>query len=138
MFIRSQNPRRATRRKTPDEGRFQPREQPMKIEFQVQGSASEPYNVVFEKHGDALLAYCTCPAGEFGTYCKHRFQILNGSKKGIVSSNESQVQEVVGWFKGSRLEEVMLVIEEKERVIALLKKEVQELKQEVSELMKTG
>lgn len=64
-------------------------------EFLVQGSALEPYKVTFKKVGGNLSAYCTCPAGENGMYCKHRFNILEGSTKGIVSGNEADVQIVV-------------------------------------------
>jgi uncharacterized Zn finger protein len=43
--------------------------------FLVQGSAEEPYKVTFRKKGNNLSAYCTCPAGENGQYCKHRIEV---------------------------------------------------------------
>jgi uncharacterized Zn finger protein len=56
--------------------------------FIVQGSADEPYKVTFRRKGNNLSAYCTCPAGENGQYCKHRFRILAGCDDGIVSENK--------------------------------------------------
>jgi len=48
------------------------------VSFSVQGSAPEPYHVLFRRNGANLSAYCTCPAGENGMYCKHRIRILQG------------------------------------------------------------
>jgi hypothetical protein len=41
--------------------------------FLVQGSAPSPCKVVFVKEDKNLTATCTCPAGQNGQYCKHRF-----------------------------------------------------------------
>ena len=50
-----------------------------RIDFLVQGSAFHPYEVKFLKRSEKnLSAYCTCPAGDNGQYCKHRFSILEG------------------------------------------------------------
>ena len=75
------------------------------IRFLVQGSAPEPYEVAFIKRTDNnLSAYCTCPAGENGQYCKHRFNILAGITKGIVSQNEADVNTVISWLSGTDVE----------------------------------
>ena len=66
------------------------------LRFKVQGSASDPYDVTFQYHGTNLSAYCTCPAGVNGQYCKHRFAIMAGEAIGIVSGNESDVATVHG------------------------------------------
>ena len=66
------------------------------VSFHVQGSAEEPYNVTFQKRSDTnLSAYCTCPAGKNGQYCKHRINIMAGSTTGIVSGNQQDVEEVL-------------------------------------------
>ena len=73
--------------------------------FQVQGSAAEPYVVTFRDRGNGnLSAYCTCLAGQHGQYCKHRFAILAGETKGIVSGNADDVAVVVAWLAGSDVE----------------------------------
>lgn len=73
-------------------------------EFLVQGSAPEPYRVLFQRNGKNLSAYCTCPAGEEGMHCKHRIRILQGSTEGIVSHNERDVALVAGWLVGTDVE----------------------------------
>lgn len=46
------------------------------IKFLVIGSSENPYEVNFIRRGNNLSAHCTCPAGENGQYCKHRFRNL--------------------------------------------------------------
>ncbi len=75
--------------------------------FLVQGSAPEPYKVQFRIDGANLSAWCTCPAGEVGQYCKHRLRILDGDIAGIVSDNAAKVPDVVGWVVGSDVEKAM-------------------------------
>ncbi|MDD2851601.1 MAG: SWIM zinc finger family protein [Desulfuromonadaceae bacterium] len=72
--------------------------------FFVQGSAQEPYKVSFQKNNNNLTAYCTCPAGENGQYCKHRLNILGGTTDGLVSENIHDVETVISWLSGTDLE----------------------------------
>jgi uncharacterized Zn finger protein len=72
--------------------------------FLVQGSAKEPYKVTFQKRENNLTAYCTCPAGDNGQFCKHRFNILEGIADDIVSGNESEVQKVTSWLSETGVE----------------------------------
>ncbi len=75
------------------------------VVFMVQGSAIEPYRVVFSRlSAKVIAAYCTCPAGDMGIACKHRLNIINGKTKGIVSGNEDQVAEITTWMPGSDIE----------------------------------
>ena len=69
------------------------------ITFLVQGSAIDPYRVTFTKNKNNLNAFCTCPAGENGQYCKHRLAILGGDVSAITSKNELEVETVgkSGW-----------------------------------------
>jgi hypothetical protein len=72
--------------------------------FSVQGSAKEPYKVTFKKNGNNLSASCTCPAGENGQYCKHRFNILGGITDSVVSGNELDIDIVASWLLGTDVE----------------------------------
>jgi len=75
-----------------------------KLIFLVKGSAPEPYKVTFQKTDTNLSAHCTCPAGDNGQYCKHRFNILGGISEGIVSGNEVDVETVASWLPGTDVE----------------------------------
>ena len=71
------------------------------LSFLVKGSASDPYEVTFIKDGESLTALCTCPAGQFGNFCKHRITILVGDGKAIVSDNADRVSTIVDWLAGT-------------------------------------
>lgn len=109
-----------------------------KVEFLVQGSASEPYKVVFQKTEKGLIANCDCTASINGLSCKHRIEILSGNSAGIVSVNKNQVAEVASWFKGSELEKKIKEINAKEKQMDALKKEIQNLKKNLSKTMRSA
>ena len=71
------------------------------LTFQVKGSSAEPYELTFIKDGDSLTALCSCPAGQYGNFCKHRIAILDGNSKAIVSDNQDQVATVTSWLQGT-------------------------------------
>lgn len=105
------------------------------VTFQVQGSASEPYEVVFSREGSNLTATCTCPAGLVGQYCKHRFNILDGAVNGIVSNNESEVATVVGWLPGTDVEAAMKAVEAAEKEVERAKKAASAAKKALARVM---
>ena len=107
------------------------------ISFEVQGSASEPYGVVFVKRTDTnLSAYCSCPAGENGQYCKHRFNILDGLTKGIVSDNLEDVKVIQSWLPGTDVEEALIKMRKLESEAARIKKELSAAKKIVAKAMR--
>jgi uncharacterized Zn finger protein len=85
------------------------------LDFLVKGSSAEPYGITFIKDGSSLTAICTCPAGTFGNFCKHRISILDGSTKGITSSNADQVATVVAWLPGTDVAAAIAELREAEK-----------------------
>lgn len=108
-----------------------------KLEFLVKGSRPEPYHVTFTKDGDNLNAFCTCPAGENGQYCKHRFSILAGSKKSILSDNANDVSVVQSWLPGSDLELAFSELAEAEHVYDHAKRRLSLAKKNVAKAMRS-
>jgi uncharacterized Zn finger protein len=102
------------------------------IRFAVQGSAEEPYRVTFRKKGNNLSAYCTCPAGDNGQYCKHRINILCGSSQGIVSGNEANVRDVMSWLPDTDLEAALLAVLDAEKQCEKAKKELSAAKKRLA------
>ncbi len=74
---------------------------PGEMTFHVKGSSADPYEVIFIKDGDSLTAICSCPAGRYGNFCKHRIAILDGDAAAIVSDNAEHVPTVVEWLEGT-------------------------------------
>jgi len=107
------------------------------VKFRVQGSAEEPYEVTFRRDGANLSAFCTCPAGDAGQYCKHRFGILEGSTAGIVSGNADQVGTVVGWLPGTDVAAAMSALAAAERDLERAKKAVSVARKGVAAAMRS-
>jgi len=107
------------------------------IKFLVQGSAPEPYQITFTKTQNNLNAFCTCPAGENGQYCKHRFGILSGNTKAIVSENQNDVAIIQSWLPGSDVEKALIEMTEAEHECDLAKKRLSLAKQIVAKSMRS-
>ena len=78
------------------------------IEFHVRGSGGDPYQVIFTARPEGVYATCTCKAGIFGEWCKHRQAILDGKLDLAVDASPADAEEVAGWFDESPLESVLL------------------------------
>lgn len=106
-----------------------------KVKFLVQGSEIEPYQVSFVKSGNNLSAYCTCPAGEHGIYCKHRIRILTGGTEGIVSSNLDDVKIIQSWLPGTDVEESLNSVADAEAKFDEAKKNLSNAKKKLARVM---
>lgn len=99
------------------------------ISFLVQGSAEEPYKVVFRRDGNNLSALCNCAAGVNGQYCKHRFRILTGHDEDIVTKNRADVGKVAKWLPGTDVEKAI-------QNLALADLEFEQAKKRISDCKK--
>ncbi|MFM2005749.1 MAG: hypothetical protein RLZZ09_1404 [Pseudomonadota bacterium] len=78
-----------------------------RLVFHVQGSAAQPYRVTFEKTGNNLNGYCTCPAGDKGQHCKHRTNILYGVIDGIINPDFDDLCQLGDWIPGTDVEHAL-------------------------------
>ena len=104
--------------------------------FLVQGSAPEPYEVHFRLDGRNLTAICTCPAGENGQYCKHRFGIMSGVTKGVVSENHDDVAKVASWVEDTDVGEIWNEVKDLERQVDSLNQRLSSLKKKLAQKMR--
>ena len=103
--------------------------------FHVRGSSSAAYEVTFIKDGASLTALCTCPAGQFGNFCKHRIAILDGKPDSISSGNADQVRTVTGWLAGTDVEAALSGLREAEKIAEYPKDELAVLKKRLARAM---
>ena len=107
------------------------------IAFDIQGSAPGPYRVIFVKRSQTNLSvYCSCPAGENGQYCKHRFAILDGVQKDLVSPNADDIKIVQSWLLGTDVEKALLKMRSLEKEAEIIKRELSSAKQELAKAMR--
>lgn len=71
--------------------------------FDVEGSQGDLYRITFAFDGDRAAATCTCPAGEQGTWCKHRTALLDGDVTALRSDNASEAATVKDRLAGTSL-----------------------------------
>lgn len=107
------------------------------IQFLVQGSSPEPYRVTFSIDGKNLNSFCTCPAGQNGQYCKHRFNLLAGDTRKLVSDNADEVPTVLNWLSGSDVEAAIEKVHEAERVFLDAKAALSQAKKNVAIAMRS-
>lgn len=105
------------------------------VVFQVKGSAEEPYVVTFAHDAGDLKASCTCPAGVYGNYCKHRIAILSGDSSAIVSENREEIAMVQDWLESSPLAQAMQELEDAERHFLNAKNLLKHAKRNVGKTM---
>jgi len=104
--------------------------------FLIKGSAKEPYKVAITKDGNNLTAHCSCPAGVNGMHCKHRINLFHGIKKGIVSTNLEEVEEVVSWLEGTDVSEAISTVINLEKEVARIRKELIKAKKTLAQVMR--
>jgi len=107
------------------------------LSFLVKGSAADPYEVTFIKDGDSLTALCTCPAGQFGNFCKHRITILDGDGKAIVSDNANRVPTIVEWLQGTDVAAALIEFRNLEKTGGGSKNELAAAKKKLARAMNT-
>jgi uncharacterized Zn finger protein len=103
--------------------------------FLVKGSSSDAYEVTFIKDGPSLTALCTCPAGQFGNYCKHRIDILDGKFDSISSDNADQAPTVTAWLVGTDVEMALSELRAAESTTECAKKDLAVLKKKLARSM---
>ncbi|NTW64971.1 MAG: hypothetical protein HGB21_01470 [Nitrospirae bacterium] len=103
-----------------------------KIEFEVQGSEAQPYNVVFTKNDHDISAHCSCRAGQVGLYCKHRIRIIMGEDEGVVSHNLQDIHAIREWYSGTDVEAAIKALRKAETHLEEAKSEVAKQKKRLA------
>ncbi len=106
-----------------------------RLDFLVIGSQGDPYRVTFERSGENLNAFCTCPAGSNGQYCKHRFALINGEFSSVQSANVADLQKLKILIKGTDLEFAYQELVRAENLHAEAKKALDAAKKKMAKAM---
>jgi uncharacterized Zn finger protein len=106
-----------------------------KIQFLVKGSAKEPYRVQFTNENGKITSTCSCPAGRYSGFCKHRISIFLGESKGIVSDNTDDIKRVSTWIKDTEIESALQYYIEMKQLEENAKKEAKKAKKLFEDVM---
>lgn len=105
------------------------------LKFLVKGSAADPYEVTFIKDGDSLTAICSCPAGQYSNFCKHRISILDGNSTAVISENVGEASRVQEWLSGTDVEAALLEMRNAEKVADTAKRAFTAAKKKLARAM---
>lgn len=107
-----------------------------RLEFLVEGSQGDEYRVTFEREGDNLNLFCSCPAGENGTYCKHRFALMDGEVDDLLSDNEKDVAGLKEFMKGTEVEAIYKEVIETQTLYDKIGERLKKAKKELAKAMR--
>ena len=61
----------------------------MNLTLKAKSSSGSFYDVYFRQVDEGLTVHCDCPAGEWGKFCKHKWQFLNGDESMLFDLSQS-------------------------------------------------
>jgi len=115
-------------------------ENKMKISIRAKSSSGgEPYIVDFMREKGLLSVFCNCAAGDFGKFCKHKWQLLSGDRSMLYSSeDEEKLQQVEEWVEESSFSLLYSDVNELEAQVAKLKAQIKKAKKDAEKRMREG
>jgi NAD-dependent DNA ligase len=105
------------------------------LEFLIQSRSSGSQYIigVFEEDGRPVMT-CTCPAGEMGSFCKHRIALIEGDFSEVIRSTHDPV-EIGPALAGSELSASISRMRDQEQAIKAAQAELRGIKKGVARLM---
>ena len=103
-------------------------------------SRNEPYTVTFILDADTLTVRCSCTAGKYGQFCKHKLAFISDDK-GMLYNRDSQFEDLkrVGeWIKTTDLPNLVKDLETVEKDLQEAKKSLKSIKNKITGVMRGG
>jgi hypothetical protein len=107
----------------------------MSILLKANSSSGSFYNVEFREAEEGLSIHCDCPAGEWGKFCKHKWQLLNGDEDMLFDS--SQLNQLAAVHKIALERGLSAFYKNIEELDMLKKSFIKEQKQEKNSVKKS-
>lgn len=101
----------------------------------VTGSTEEPYFVSFERLDRHLGMTCTCQAGRFGQFCKHRAALLQGDTSAVVGDDKALASTISMMLQGSDIEDIFLQVTAETAALDAAKRRLDALKKRMAAVM---
>ena len=106
--------------------------------FYIQGSSSEPYEVIVKYSEKKFNIFCDCPAGILGQNCKHKLQVINGdlSKPSkIVSGDLDKLSSISEIVKNFPIVDALTDLTALEKEAENIKKQISVQKKKIARLL---
>ena len=112
----------------------------MEIKLNAKSSDGQTsYEVQFVRESGKLSVFCSCPAGEFGKYCKHKLSFLSGESTLLTDTSDvNSISAVQEWVRESGYPSLLAEIDLAETEVKKAQSRVQDLKKKVERAMREG
>lgn len=106
------------------------------LEFLIKSKSSgSEYMVKAYFDGEHPVLTCSCPAGENGKYCKHRFALIEGDESEVVDASNSAA-ELAEALNGTALGATIAEMRDHERAVKAAQAELTKIKKRVASQMR--
>ncbi len=96
------------------------------------------YTVTASRSSGFVKISCDCPAGMFGTHCRHRFDLVSGETKYCINPNQNDLAELAAMLDLTPLRGVADEIVALGREADHIKRRLAALKKTAARIMATG
>ena len=112
----------------------------MEIKLRAKSSDGQTtYEVRFVRESGRLSVFCSCPAGEFGKYCKHKHSFLSGESVLLTDTSDADsVSTIQEWVRESRYSPLLAAVNLAESEAKKAQSRVQDLKRKLERAMAEG
>ena len=112
----------------------------MKITLLAKSSdGPEPYSVDFIFKNDKMSIHCSCPAGKWGKFCKHKIQMLQENYDILSDEGQSnQLEEIADWIQKSEFLDLIFERSKLDGKLMEIQEKLNGVKKKMARMMKEG
>jgi len=97
------------------------------------------YSVDFIFEDDRMSIRCSCPAGRFGKFCKHKMSFLKGNDYYLHDDEQyDQLEKIHAWAQKSEYFDYIVKMSKAQRVVDEAESKLKAVKKETGLVMRRG
>lgn len=111
----------------------------MKETFPIQGSKGNSYKIEFSEEDGLIKVKCSCPAGRFGKFCKHKMRFILGD--GYILEDDSQIDalaKIADRIQNSNYFDLIVEHSKAKRAVEEAEANLKKVRGKIAEAMKKG
>lgn len=109
------------------------------LSFRIKSSdGTGVYTVTASREDGVLRITCDCPAGIYGTHCRHRFELVGGENKYCLDPSPDDIRALNAMVEATPLRGLAAEITALSRDADAIKRRLASLKKSAARIMTTG
>jgi hypothetical protein len=102
-------------------------------------NGKDTYRVDFLFDGNKMSVHCSCPAGRFHKFCKHKMSLLKGNDFYLADENDREnLKFVASWVQKSAYLDLIIKASKAQSALDEAEANLRAVHTEISAAMKTG